>query len=140
MRVRSSDDENGDIMELSEAILLADDELYQPLENEMAATKKEAKTVKPAADAGTPAKKTKAPKAAPAEGKTKGVFGPREVPEGHVGIAALAVEFGMTASVIRRKLRGMENLTKPEGQHGWYWKEGSKDLNAVRKALATPTA
>lgn len=132
MRVRSSDDENGDIMELSDAIILADDDLYQPLENEMAVTKKEAKTVKPATDAGTPAKKTKAPVA---DGK-KGVFGPREVPEGHVGIAILAEETGLTASVIRRKLRTMENVAKPEGQHGWYWKEGSKELNAIRKALA----
>lgn len=132
MRVRSSDDENLDIMELSEAITLAEDDSYQLPENEMAATKKEPKT--PAKPEDTPAKKTKAVKTSAPE--AKGTFGPREVPEGHTGIAILAEETGLTASVIRRKLRTMEGVSKPEGQHGWYWKNGSKELAAIRKALA----
>ena len=135
--------ENDDIMDASEVFAKAD-ELDQStflLENHMAATKK---TKSPAADkaapagkaAAAPAKKTKAAK--PAD-KEKGVFGPRAVPEGHTGINALAEKLGITPAIARRKLRGMEGMTKPEGQHGWSWKDGSKDLAAVTKAL-TPAA
>lgn len=140
MRVRTSEDGNDDIMDLSDALDLAEDTLNQP-ENEMTATKKEPKAV--------PAKKAVAKKAAGAEAKastkkaaaeaSKGVFGPREVPEGHTGIAALATELDLTPAAIRRKLRGMEGVAKPEGQHGWYWKDGSKELNAIRKALTPAT-
>lgn len=136
MRVRSSEDEIEDIMDASEALDLANEKDPSStflLENLMAAAKK----TKPAADKAAPVKKTKT--AAKPAAKEKGVFGPRAVPEGHTGINALAETLGITPAVARRKLRGMENMTKPEGQHGWYWKDGSKDLAAVTKAL-TPAA
>lgn len=81
-----------------------------------------------------PTKKTKA--AAPAPEKEKGTFGPRAVPEGHVGLAAVAEAAGMSPAAARRRLRASETSFKPEGQHGYYWKEGSKDLAAVKKYLA----
>jgi len=114
------------------------------LENDMTAVKKAtaadkaAPKTKTKAVASAPAKKTKAAKPA-AEGKEKGVFGPRVVPEGHTGLNTLAEELGIKPAAARRKLRGIEGLTKPEGQHGWYWKDGSKDLASIRKAL-TPAA
>lgn len=101
------------------------------LEYDMALVKKSAEK-QPAAD--------QTPKVAKAAAdKPKGVFGPRVVPEGFVGLEALATELGIKPAVIRRKLRTMEGVTKPEGQHGWYWKDGSRDLANIRKAL-TPKA
>lgn len=136
MRVRSTEDENDDIMDASEALSMADDteDSTYFLENDMAAVKKT-----PVAKS-TPVKDqdVKAPKAVKAakDPAVKGVFGPRAIPEGHVGIHALATELGISPSVARRNLRGMEGMTKPEGQHGWYWKDGSKELTALRKKLA----
>lgn len=145
MRLRSSDYEDDDIMALSD-VLDNDDFLSSTelLENDMTAVKKAtaadkaAPKTKTKAVASAPAKKTKAAKPA-AEGKEKGVFGPRVVPEGHTGLNTLAEELGIKPAAARRKLRGVEGLTKPEGQHGWYWKDGSKDLASIRKAL-TPAA
>lgn len=135
MRVRSSDEENEDIMDVSEALILAEDNSeFLLLEDIMAAVKKVPSAGKEAVEKKAPAAK----KVKVAEGeKAKGVFGPRVVPEGFVGLNTLATELGITPAVARRKLRGMEGMTKPAG-HGWCWKEGSKDLNAVRKAL-TPS-
>lgn len=139
MRIRSSDYEDDDIMELSDVLDNTDFLSTELLENDMAAVKKAnsaTKTTEPKtktkAPAAAPTKKTKAP----AEGKEKGVFGPRVVPEGFTGLNTLAAELGLKPAAARRKLRGIEGLTKPEGQHGWYWKDGSKDLAAIRKALA----
>lgn len=130
MRVRTSEDENDDIMDTS-GLLDGPDYLFNDsLENDMALVKKA--TDKPVAD-----KPTKVAK--PTSDKPKGVFGPRVVPEGYVGLEALATELGIKPAVIRRKLRTMEGITKPEGQHGWYWKDGSRDLANIRKAL-TPKA
>lgn len=61
---------------------------------------------------------------------------PRSAPEGMVGINELAAELRITPSVLRRKLREMEGLVKPEGQFGWAWKEGSRELTSLRKKLA----
>lgn len=145
MRLRSSDYEDDDIMALSD-VLDNDDFLSSTelLENDMTAVKKAtaadkaAPKTKTKAVAEAPAKKTKVSKPV-AEGKEKGVFGPRVVPEGFTGLNTLAEELGIKPAAARRKLRGIEGLTKPEGQHGWYWKDGSKDLAAIRKAL-TPAA
>lgn len=64
--------------------------------------------------------------------------GPRTVPEGHIGLAGLSVEFKTTPAVIRRKLREAE-IEKPE--NGWVFKDGSKLLGDVRKLLtAKPKA
>ena len=60
---------------------------------------------------------------------------PRAAAEGFIGVNELAAELGTTSAVIRRKLRGVEGLVKPEG-HSWSWKEGSKELTALRKKLA----
>lgn len=140
MRVRSTDDESDDIMGMPD-FLDFDSTTETFLENDMTAVKKAtpAKTVKTKAPAeATTTVKTKggkaAPAAAPAE-KAKGVFGPRVVPEGYIGLNALAEEAGIKPAAARRKLRGLEGMTKPEGQHGWYWKDGSKDLAKVRAAL-----
>ena len=112
---------------------------YSTNEDIMATLKKEtkatpaksapAKAPAPAAKA-TPAK-TPAVKTAPAK-----VKGPRAVPDGFIGLVALATEFKTTPAAIRRKLRGSD-LTRPEGS-GWSFKEGSKDLTAVRKLLTAP--
>lgn len=144
MRVRSSDCEDDDIMTLSDVLDNDDFLSTELLENDMTAVKKAT-----AADKAAPKTKTKAVAAAPdkktkvskpvAEGKEKGVFGPRVVPEGFTGLNTLAEELGIKPAAARRKLRGIEGLTKPDGQHGWYWKDGSKDLAAIRKAL-TPAA
>lgn len=79
-----------------------------------------------------PKKTAKKAKAADAP---KGVFGPRATPEGHTGITALAEELGTTPAILRRRLRASE-IQKPEGQTGWYWKDGSRELANVKKALA----
>ncbi len=136
MRVKSTDDDDGDIMDSSEALAKAEETTStQPFlqEIEMAATKKVKSAPAKAEAKAAPAKKAKAAK------KEKGVFGPRAVPEGHTGINALAEKLGIKPAVARRKLRGIEGINKPEGQHGWYWKDGSKELATVTKAL-TPAA
>ena len=80
-----------------------------------------------------PAAEPKAKAPAKTEAKRGAKAGPRTAPEGFVGLNDLATEFSTTAAVIRRKLRGSD-LTKPEG-HSWQFKDGSKDLAAVRKLL-----
>lgn len=132
MRVRTweDDDNNGYIMDPSGLLDDPDYSFNDLPEYDMALVKKSTEKQTPA---DKPAKVTKAPKVA--ADKPKRVFGPRVVPEGFVGLAALAAEFDLKPAVIRRRLRTAEGLTKPEGQHGWYWKDGSKDLAAVRKAL-----
>lgn len=110
----------------------------------MTAKKKEQK---PAADEGKASKKPaakKADKPAKEEGKKAkkelpAGFGPREIPEGHTGLAALAEAAGRTPAAARRILRANE-VAKPEGQHGWYWKDGSKDLKAIEKLLTKEEA
>jgi len=122
-----------DIMDLSEALSKAEDfSFHQPEYIDMAATKKAPATPK----AATP-KAAKTP-AVKKESASKGVFGPRAIPDGFVGLSALATEFNLSPAVARRKLRALGG--KPDGQHGWYWKEGSKELAAVRKALGTTKA
>ena len=85
----------------------------------------------------TPEKKTLSKKPAataaakPAATAKKG-FGPRQIPDGHIGLEALAKEFKTTTAILRRKLRGSE-ISKPEA--GWVFKDGSKELAAVRKFL-----
>ena len=92
---------------------------------------------KGAASAAKPAAaKPAAPAAKPAAAKRGAAPGPRAVPEGHIGLAQLATEFNTSTAAIRRKLRDSD-LTKPEG--GWSFKDGGKDLAAVRKLL-TPKA
>lgn len=130
MRVVSTDDENDDIMDSSEVLNnLTDDEDLTPAtpgDSDMTATKK---TKTSAAEAKAPAKKAATKKALP-EG-----FGPRAVPEGNTGLAALCEKLGLKPVVARRKLRSAE-IGKPEGQHGWYWKDGSKDLAKIEKVLS----
>lgn len=133
MRIKTSDDENGDIMDSSR---LEDLDLFnETTEYDMALFKKSVD--KQPADKPAKAVLAKAPKApkAPGAEKPKGKFGPRAVPEGFVGLDALATELGLKPAVVRRRLRTAEGITKPEGQHGWYWKEGSRDLASIRKAL-----
>lgn len=123
-------------MDLSRALLRVRDELDQlHLENDMTAVKKPAtkaadETKKPAVKKTTAAPKAEKPKKEASERH------PRATPEGYIGLNELAAELAAKPAALRRKLRGLENIAKPEGQHGWYWKEGSKDLAAVRKALA----
>lgn len=62
----------------------------------------------------------------------------RATPEGYVGLNELATEFKTSTAVIRRKLRNSD-LEKPEG-HSWQFKDGSKDLAAVRKLLTVKEA
>lgn len=127
MRVRSSEDENADIMDPSG--LFDDLDLFnETQEYDMALFKKSVKE---------PAEKApKVPKVkAETTEKPKGKFGPRVVPEGFVGLDALAVEFNLKPAVVRRKLRTAEGVTKPEGQHGWFWKDGSRELANIRKVL-----
>lgn len=119
-------DNDEDKMDLSRALLRVQDELDQlHLENDMTAIKKRA---------------TKAPKAqkeaAPKAQKEAAERHPRATPEGFVGLTELAAEMGIKPAALRRKLRGLENIVKPEGQHGWYWKNDSRDLASVRRALA----
>lgn len=130
MRIHCTDDEQADIMDLSEALDLSaqhpDDEPNLNLENHMA-TKKSAPAAAPAPAAAAPAAETAA-----------ATGGPRAIPEGHTGLNTLAEKFGTTPAAMRRKLRGMEGFSKPEGQHGWYWKDGSPELAAVTKAFTEP--
>lgn len=121
-------DDDEDRMDLSRALLRVQDELDQlHLENDMTAIKKHAK-----ASDETP-KTQKAASKIKAEAPERH---PRATPEGSVGLTELAAEMGIKPAALRRKLRGLENIFKPEGQHGWYWKDGSRDLASVRKALA----
>jgi len=134
MRIRTSDDENGDIMDPSRLEDL--DSFNETTEYDMALFKKSTdKPVDKPAKAAAPAKVVKAPKE-PKTDKPKGKFGPRVVPEGFIGLDALAVELGLKPAVARRKLRTAEGVTKPEGQHGWYWKDGSRELASIRKVLS----
>src|SRR3954470_22016876 len=133
MIVRSSDDGKGNIMSLSDAINMAEDTFQPTTEGtDMTAKKKEAKAEPKAkdkkADAKPAAKEAKGKKELP-EG-----FGPRAVPDGHTGLAAICEEMKLKPTVARRKLRAAE-VEKPEGQHGWYWKDGSKDLKKIREIL-----
>lgn len=132
-------------MDSVDAIILNSvDELFNQPEIDMPAKKKEA----PATEEVKGGKSKKADKAAAktdtkaaagkGEAKKKELpegFGPREVPEGHTGLAALAEAAGRTAASARRILRGSD-ITKPEGQHGWFWKDGSKELKKVEALLA----
>lgn len=113
-------DDEGDIIDLSRAIQRAQDEIdfLNSKEDEMATKVK--KTQDTTKKAETPEKKV--PRA-------------RRVPEGYVGIKDLAKELNLSPTAIRRKLRTSE-VEKPEGQFGWFWKEGSKALASVKKALA----
>ena len=99
-----------------------------------------------AAAAETPAKKVKAPKAAPKEGKkvkaakapketkARGAKpGPRSAPEGFVTLNQVAQEVGKDPAVCRRILRAAE--VSVEGRF-WMWKDGSRDLNKVRDLLS----
>ena len=137
-------DDDQDRMDFNLAIGLVHEELLNTtyeMENEMTAPAKKSLTkkaapeaeVKPTKAAKAAPAKTKAPaaKAAPAEKATR----TREIPEGMVSLAALADELGILPGALRRKLRGAD-LTKPEGS-GWMWKEGSKDLDKVRKMLTS---
>jgi len=99
-------------------------------DNIMATLKKE--PTKTTAPVKAPASASK-PKAESKEPKAKG---PRAIPEGYIGLETLAAEFKTTAVAIRRKLRNSD-ITRPEGS-GWSFKDGSKDLAAVRKLLAAP--
>ena len=128
-------DDDGDRMDLSRALSKVRDEidnLYH-LENDMTAVKKPTAVEKPATKAADETVKKPATKKEPAAEK---VSRPRGTPEGHISLKELAEETGLKPGALRRKLRSLENITKPEGQHGWVWKEGSRDLAAVRKALA----
>lgn len=87
--------------------------------------------------AAKPAAAAKAPTAAKPAAKAPAKKEGRTTPEGYVGLNDLAAEFKTTTAVLRRKLRNSD-LEKPEG-HSWQFKEGSKDLAAVRKLL-TPKA
>lgn len=129
-----TDDDDCGNMDLLQAQHQAEEKFdYSTNEDIMATLKKDSKAT-PAksapAKASAPAK-TPAVKSAPAKAK-----GPRAVPDGFVGLTSLATEFKTTPAAIRRKLRGSD-LTRPEGS-GWSFKEGSKDLAAVRKLLTAP--
>ncbi len=143
MRLKTSEDEFDDTMDPSEFFDNADSLTETSLlENDMTAVKKTKDTT-----AKTPATEKKVKTVAPAtkaaapatDAKAKGVFGPREVPEGFTGLNTVAEQVGITPAAARRKLRGQTEIVKPEGQHGWYWKDGSKELAKVTKLL-TPTA
>lgn len=120
-------DDEGDIIDLSRAIQRAQDEIdfLNSKEDEMATKVKKTQD--------TPKKVTK--KTQKAEAPEKKIARPRRVPEGYVGIKDLAKELNLSPIAIRRKLRTSE-VEKPEGQFGWFWKEGSKALASVKKALA----
>lgn len=137
MRVKSTDDENDDIMDTSTILEQAadfDDFINPTGETDMTAKKKAAAgSSKPAANEGKAAKKAPAKKTASGEGKAKGKFGPRELPEGYVGITQLAKDSKLKPAVLRRKLRGLDGIEK--GEHGWAWKTGSKDYDKVLKAV-----
>ena len=53
--------------------------------------------------------------------------------DGGVTLAALAAEAKITGQKARQKLRAA-GIERAEGSR-WSWKDGSKDLKAVRKAL-----
>lgn len=142
MRTRCTDDIDDDIMDFAQALdcAILNDDFSTPLTKESKMATKKSTAQQPAAQAPAPAPVKKGKQAAapaPAPETEKGVFGPRAVPDGHIGLAALAEELGMSPAAARRKLRASETSFKAEGQHGYYWKEGSKDLANVRKYLQT---
>lgn len=91
-------------------------------ENTMAQAKKKVtkKAAAPAAKEATKVKKTAAPK--------------EDTGDGLVTLAQLAEELGITPSVARRKLRTLLGESREEKTR-YVWKEGSKDLEKVRKHL-----
>ena len=128
--------EEVDIMTIAQAQHQAESEadyisLTREEDNIMATPKK--LTKKPATAAAAPAAKKATTKAA-----TESKRGPRATPEGYIGLNDLAKEFKTTAGALRRKLRNSE-IEKPEG-HGWNFKDGSKELAAVRKLLSAKEA
>lgn len=126
-------DDDGDRMDLSGALLKVQDELNQfDMENEMA-IKKPAK--KADAEETKVKKKTAETNKKDTAKTTTKAKGTRATPEGYVGLTELAKEMNMDPAAIRRKLRSL-GTAKPEGQHGWFWKDGSKDLSAIKKALS----
>ncbi len=52
-----------------------------------------------------------------------------------VGVKDLEKEFKIPGKTIRRYLRKMEENTKPRGPEPYQWKEGSKELKAIRANL-----
>lgn len=127
MRDPFTNDDDELNMTLSKALEQADNPLND-LENDMTEeVKKVTKKAKAPAEAKT-VKSKKAVKEAPAS--------TREIPEGFIGLAGLAEELGMQPATLRRRLRTMEGVTKPEGSFGWMWKENSKDLKDLKKALS----
>lgn len=130
MRDPFTNDDDELNMTLSKALNQIDDPLND-LENEMTEEIKEVKKV---------TKKTKAPVETKAKASKKAAkeapATTREIPDGYIGLAGLAEELGMQPATLRRRLRTMEGVTKPEGSFGWMWKENSKDLKDLRKALS----
>jgi len=49
--------------------------------------------------------------------------------------AHLAEEFGLTSKALRRKLRQMEESTKPSDGTPYQWYSDSKELAAIRERL-----
>jgi hypothetical protein len=101
------------------------------------------KSAKPAADEGKESHQAKKGAAAARQRHRKKAkkelpagFGPREIPEGHTGLAALAEAAGRSPRLPRVASCAPTRSAKPEGQHGWYWKDGSKDLKKVAELLA----
>jgi len=139
MRIRSSEDENDGIMTVSEVLeqLTEDSDPNLFTGESIMATKKTKAAAAP--EETTKTKKTKAAKPeAKATEKAKGTFGPRQLPDGYVGVAKLAEDSKLAPAIVRRKLRGLEGIEK--GEHGWAWKEGSKDYAKVLKALTAEPA
>lgn len=119
-------------MTLSKALDQIDTPLTDP-ENDMTEEIKEAKKVTKKAKAPAAEPKTKAPKAKAAK---EAPATTREIPDGYIGLAGLAAELDMQPATLRRRLRTMEGVTKPEGSFGWMWKENSRELKDLRKALS----
>jgi len=113
-------------MTLSKALQQAEDKSTY-LENEMPDIENTEKKV---------AKKKVKTEVKPAAKAKKSNLPVREIPEGYIGLTSLAIELGMQPATLRRRLRTLE-VTKPEGQHGWMWKENSKELKDLRKSLAS---
>lgn len=86
-------------------------------------------------DTAAPAKKVKKA-AAPAPAPEKAKRGPpqREPNPNETTLSELCEELGIEPRAARVKLRKAENLEKGEGGR-WAWRNGSKELGAVRKFL-----